>query len=344
MSMRRKSLAWMALALLALSGCGGEDSSRGRRLLNVSYDPTRELYQEMNAAFVAQCESEGLKGVRVEQSHGGSGKQARAVLDGLEADVVTLALGYDIDMLSFQGRLLPGDWATLLPNHSVPSYSTIVLLVRSGNPRQIRDWDDLVRDGVEVITPNPKTSGGARWNYLAALAWATRKYGSRTAALEYLAKLFRHVPVLDTGARGATNTFVRQRKGDVLIAWESEALLAQRELPDEGFEIVYPSLSIKAEPPVAMVTLGVQANGTRELAEKYLLFLYSDAGQAIAARHFYRPFRPEAAQPQDLQRFRDLPMVSIAAEFGGWMTAHAEHFANGGTFDQIMAARNAATP
>lgn len=332
-----KRFLTMAAALLLLAGCGdGNQEKQARKLLNVSYDPTRELYQEINAAFVAQCTQEGLTGVSVEQSHGGSGKQARAVLDGLEADVVTLALGYDIDILAFQGHLLDEQWASRLPNNSTPYYSTIVFLVRKGNPKGIKDWDDLVKDGVEVITPNPKTSGGARWNYLAALAWGTRKYGSEKAALEYMSKLFRHVPVLDTGARGATNTFVKQRKGDVLIAWENEALLSCRENPDDGLEIVWPSLSIKAEPPVALVDSSVDMHGNRSLAENYLKFLYSDAGQEIVARHFYRPTKPSAALPEDLARFRDMPMVTIDEEFGGWVSATAQHFASGGTCDQAM--------
>lgn len=326
----------MSLAMLWLfAGCGPEEG-RERTLLNVSYDPTREFYQEINQAFVTQCASEGIHGVKLEQAHGGSGKQVRAVLDGLDADVVTLALGYDIDILAKYGKMLPADWASRLPNNSSPYYSTIVFLVRRGNPKTIRDWDDLVKPGVEVLTPNPKTSGGARWNYLAAWAWARRRFGSDEGARSYLRELFRHVPVLDTGARGSTNTFVHQEKGDVLLAWENEALLAQRERVEAGYEIVYPSVSIKAEPPVALVDLCVDLHRNRGLAEKYLQFLYSDMGQRIAARHYFRPYRREPCVAEDLARFRDVLMVTIDDEFGGWMKAHEVHFANSGSFDEVM--------
>ncbi len=325
--------------LLSFFGCSDSEEPSALSLLNVSYDPTRELYQALNKAFVEQCDHEGLSGVVVEQSHGGSGKQARAVLDGLEADVVTLALGYDIDVLCSQGHLIPADWQSRLPHNSSPFYSTIVFLVRRGNPKGIADWGDLIHDGVEVITPNPKTSGGARWNYLAAWAWAERKYGSEAAAQDFLATLFSHVPVLDTGARGATNTFIQQGKGDVLLAWENEALLVLRDYPDQGCEIVHPSLSIRAEPPVALVDANADAHGSRSLAEKYLNFLYTDTAQAIGAAQFYRPIRPEAAAAEDMARFRPLAMVSID-DFGGWSAAHAKHFAADGIYDHLPRKRN----
>ncbi|MBR4900713.1 MAG: sulfate ABC transporter substrate-binding protein, partial [Victivallales bacterium] len=270
-------------------------------------------------------------------SHGGSGKQARAVIDGLEADVVTLALGYDIDILSTQAKLLPADWQERLPEHSTPYYSTVVFLVRKGNPKAIHDWGDLVKDGVEVITPNPKTSGGARWNYLAAWAWADRQFNHDEAKIiDYMKQLFQHVPVLDTGARGSTLTFAQRAKGDVLLAWENEALLALREYPKEEFEIVCPSISILAEPSVAIVDVNIEKHGTKQLAKDYLDFLYTPAAQAICAKHFYRASRPQTVDAALLAPFKELTLVNIRDEFGGWAKAHAKHFASDALFDQII--------
>ncbi|WP_075213917.1 sulfate ABC transporter substrate-binding protein [Mongoliimonas terrestris] len=306
-------------------------------ILNVSYDPTRELYKEFNAAFAADWQAKGGEAVTIEMSHGGSGKQARSVIDGLNADVVTLALEADINAIAEATGKIPANWRTLLPNQSAPYTSTIVFLVRKGNPKGIVDWGDLVKDGVEVITPNPKTSGGARWNYLAAWAWADKEYGGdREKILAYQRELFRHVPVLDTGARGSTTTFVQRQIGDVLLAWENEAFLALKEFGEDAFEIVVPSISVKAEPPVALVDGNVDAKGTREVASAYLDFLYTDVGQQLAAKHFYRPSRPEAVAPADLERFPATELVSIDSDlFGGWVKAQPEHFGDGGIFDQI---------
>ena len=304
-------------------------------LLNASYDPTRELYRAVNAEFSAQWRSQTGRRVSINTSHGGSGAQARAVLDGLPADVVTLALASDIDALAARG-LLAADWATRLPNNATPYTSTIVFLVRHGNPKGIRDWADLVRPGIAVITPNPKTSGGARWNYLAALGWAMRQPGATPASGEaYLKSLFAHVPVLDTGARGATNTFVQRGLGDVLLAWENEALLARTELGPGKFDIVYPSVTIVAEPPVAVVDSVVDRRGSRAVADAYLNFLYTPEAQEIAARHHFRPRSPEVAA-RHAAEFPPLETFDIGA-FGGWTRAQAEHFADGGTFDRIVA-------
>jgi sulfate transport system substrate-binding protein len=305
-------------------------------LLNVSYDPTREFYKAVNAAFTESWLKESGKPVKLEQSHGGSGKQARSVLDGLQADVVTLALAYDIDALAVQGKLLPTNWQGRLPKNSAPYTSTIVFLVRAGNPRNIKDWGDLLNPGVSVITPNPKTSGGARWNYLAAWAWASKNRGGREGALAYLRDLFKRVQVLDSGARGSTTTFCQRGIGDVFLAWENEAFLSQKEFPDKHFEIVVPSLSILAEPPVAVVDVVADKHGTRKVAEAYLRFLYSAEGQKLAARHFFRPSSPELAEPADMTRFTPLQVVTIDQEFGGWAKAQKEHFDEGGTFDRIM--------
>jgi sulfate transport system substrate-binding protein len=303
-------------------------------LLNVSYDPTRELYQDFNAAFARQYQAKTGEKVTIKQSHGGSGKQARTVIDGLDADVVTLALASDIDAIADIGKLLPANWQTRLPNNSTPYTSTIVFLVRKGNPKRVRDWDDLVKPGIAVITPNPKTSGGARWNYLAAWAYARRKLGGDDAARGFVTQLYRNVPVLDSGARGATTTFVERGIGDVLLAWENEALLAQQAYGADRFEIVAPSLSILAEPPVAVVDRNVDRRRTRAAAEAYLRYLYTDEGQEIVARHFYRPTDPKVVQ-RYAARFPRIDLVTIDGAFGGWRDATRVHFADGGTFDRI---------
>ena len=306
------------------------------QLLNVSYDPTREFYQDVNKEFAAQWKQKTGDDLKILASHGGSGKQARSVIDGLEADVVTLALGYDIDSIAEKGKLLPLKWQSRLPLNSTPYTSTIVFLVRSGNPKAIRDWGDLAKPGVSVITPNPKTSGGARWNYLAAWAWAQKQYGGDQAKIQaYLTKLFRNVPVLDTGARGSTTTFVNRRIGDVLIAWENEAQLALKEAGGKGFKIVVPSLSIRAEPPVAVVDKVVDRRGTRKVAEAYLNFLYSAKGQQLAAKHHFRPALANLVSAEALKAFPSLQLVTIDKDFGGWKKAQATHFADGGTFDLI---------
>ena len=303
-------------------------------LLNVSYDPTRELYVEFNKAFAAKWQTETGRSVNVRQSHGGSGKQARSVVDGLAADVVTLALAYDIDAVADAG-LLPKDWQSRLPENSSPYTSTIVFLVRKGNPKGIKDWNDLVKDGVSVITPNPKTSGGARWNYLAAWAYSLENEGNDPAkAQDFVARLFKNVPVLDTGARGSTVTFTQREQGDVLLAWENEAFLAIKEFGEDKLEIVVPSLSILAEPPVAVVDSVVDKKGTRKIAEAYLQFLYTREGQEIAARNYYRPRLPEVAKQYENQ-FANVKLVTIDGVFEGWRKAQEKHFADGGIFDQI---------
>jgi sulfate transport system substrate-binding protein len=327
MSIRRFALAALASALIA-------GPAAAQTLLNVSYDPTRELYTDFNAAFNKHWQAQGNEAVTIQQSHGGSGKQARAVIDGLRADVVTLALAGDIDELYKLGKLIPENWQERLPNASTPYTSTIVFLVRKGNPEGIKDWDDLVKPGVEVITPNPKTSGGARWNLLAAWAFAQQKYGSEEKAKEFVAKLYKNVPVLDTGARGSSVTFINNGIGDVLLAWENEAYLALKEEGGKNFEIVAPSLSILAEPPVAVVDQNVDKKGTRKVAEAYLNYLYSDEGQRLAAKHFYRPRNQEIAK-EFSQQFSDLKLVTIDGDFGGWKTAQPKFFNDGGIFDQI---------
>ena len=311
-------------------------------LLNVSYDPTRELYQAVNAAFARQYQAKTGEKVTIRQSHGGSGKQARTVIDGLDADVVTLALASDIDAIVDIGKLLPANWQARLPHNSTPYTSTIVLLVRKGNPKGIKDWDDLVKPGVQVVTANPKTSGGARWNYLAAWGYANAKFGGDQAKVkDFVTNLYRNVPVLDSGARGSTTTFAQRGIGDVLIAWENEAFLALNELGADKFAMVVPSISIKAVPPVALVDGNVDEKGTRKVAEAYLQFLYSDAGQKIIAHSFYRPVNPKAADPADLQRFPSLKLFSIDdPEFGGWAKVQPMHFADGGVFDQIYKPSN----
>ncbi|MEP6572405.1 MAG: sulfate ABC transporter substrate-binding protein [Gemmatimonadota bacterium] len=308
-------------------------------LLNVSYDPTRELYQAVNSAFAPVWKARTGQDLVVKQSHGGSGKQARSVIDGLEADVVTLALAYDIDEISEKAGLLPATWQSRLPQNSTPYTSTIVLLVRKGNPKKIRDWDDLARPGISVITPNPKTSGGARWNYLAAWGYALRKNGGDQAkAKAFVASVYRNVPVLDAGARGSTTTFVERGIGDVLIAWENEALLAVNELGKDKFEVVVPSVSILAEPPVAVVDKVAKKHGTQAVAQAYLEFLYSDAGQEIAAKNYYRP-RNAAVAARYAAQFPRITLFTIDEVFGGWKKAQPAHFGDGGLFDQIYEVR-----
>ena len=303
-------------------------------LLNVSYDPTREFYQEYNQAFARNWLAKTGEKAVIKQSHGGSGKQGRAVIDGLDADVVTLALASDINAIAEHAKLLPKDWQARLPNNSTPYTSTIVFLVRKGNPKGIKDWDDLAKPGVAVITPNPKTSGGAQWNYLAAWEFAKRKFGSEAKAKEFVTALYRNVPVLDSGARGSTTTFVERGVGDVLLAWENEAFLSLKEFGPDKFEIVAPSLSILAEPPVAVIDRNVDKKGTRKVAEAYLRYLYSDEGQEIAVRNFYRPTDPKIAAKY-ANKFPKLTLVTIDGAFGGWPNATRTHFADGGTFDQI---------
>src|SRR5687767_15262246 len=305
-------------------------------LLNVSYDPTRELYADYNKAFTAYWKKKSGQDVSVRQSHGGSGKQARTVIDGLQADVVTLALAYDIDALVKQGKLLPANWQARLPNNSSPYTSTIVFLVRKGNPKKIKDWGDLARPGVSVITPNPQASGGARWNYLAAYAWALRQPGGSDATAQaYIGKLYKNVPVLDTGARGSTTTFAQRGIGDVFVSWENEAYLATEELGPGKFEIIYPSLSILAEPPVAVVDKVALRRGTADVARAYLEYLYSKEAQEIIAKHHYRPRDSEIAA----KYAKDFPKIEMVAikDFGGWGKAQKDHFGDGGIFDKIYA-------
>jgi sulfate transport system substrate-binding protein len=308
------------------------------KLLNVSYDPTRELYQDINAAFAKQWKAKTGQDVSIQQSHGGSGKQARSVIDGLEADVVTLALAYDVDAVANSG-LIAKNWQARLPNNSSPYTSTIIFLVRTGNPKKIRDWDDLTRSGVAVVTPNPKTSGGARWNYLAAWGYALRKFGNDpNKAKDFVSRIYKNVPILDTGARGATVTFVERGIGDVLIAWENEALLAVKQLGDKGeFQIVAPSLSILAEPPVAVVDKVTNKRKTVQAATAYLQYLYTPEGQEIAARHYYRP-RNQAVAAKYAAQFPKVQLFTIDQVFGGWTKAQKTHFDDGGVFDQIYGA------
>lgn len=324
----RNSLTALALVFTAI--IGATSAADAQNLLNVSYDPTRELYREFNEAFSKHRADAGKPAPTIEVSHGGSGSQARSVVDGLDAQVVTLALASDIDRIAESGKL-PTDWQSKLPHNSSPYTSTIVFLVREGNPKGLKDWGDLVQDGVEIITPNPKTSGGARWNYLAAWAWA-EKNGQNPQ--EFVGKLYGQVPVLDSGARGATNTFVQREVGDVLLAWENEAYLALAELGDDAFDIVVPSLSILAEPPVALVEANIKTDEQRELATDYLNYLYSPEGQAIAFKNYYRAWDASAANPEDVARFPKLDLVTIE-DFGGWAKAQPEHFGDGGIFDQI---------
>lgn len=337
--MRTRLLAAGAFAFLTLVAnagtAGAQAAPKPVTLLNVSYDPTRELYEDFNKAFATYWKGKTGQDVTIRQSHGGSGKQARSVIDGLGADVVTLALAFDIDQIAEKGGVLPTNWQSRLPNNSSPYTSTMVLLVRKGNPKGIKDWGDLAKPGVSVITPNPKTSGGARWNYLAAWAWALRQPGGTDAtAKAFVAKLYKNVPVLDAGARGSTTTFVERGIGDVLIAWENEALLAIKELGPGKFEIVAPSLSILAEPPVTVVDKVAAKHGTTAVAKAYLEYLYTETGQEIAARNFYRPRLASVAAKYERQ-FPRIALVTVDEVFGGWKTATATHFADGALFDQI---------
>lgn len=322
-----------ALAALVI-GTSGVLHAAEVNLLNVSYDPTRELYVQYNAAFAKYWLAKTGDTVTVKQSHGGSGKQARGVIDGLEADVVTLALAYDIDSISEKGKLLSADWQSKLAKNSTPYTSTIVFLVRKGNPKKIKDWDDLVRSGLSVITPNPKTSGGAQWNFLAAYEFAKRKYGSEEKAKEFVSKLYKNVPVLDSGARGSTTTFVERGVGDVFISWENEAFLAVKELGPDKFDIVVPSLSILAEPPVAVVEKNAKRHKTTEVAKAYLEYLYSEEGQDIAGKNYYRPTDPKIAAKYASQ-FPKVELFTINEAFGGWQNASKKFFQDGGVFDQI---------
>jgi len=347
----RWALAWVAV--LAVAGCGpsaasapgdaaGDSAAKQVKppvtLLNVSYDPTRELYAEFNQQFAQHWHEQTGQRVTVEQSHGGAGMQARAVIDGLKADVVTLALAYDIDQVSRLSGLMPADWQSRLPHNSCPYTSTIVFLVRKGNPKGIMDWDDLVQPGVEVITPNPKTSGGARYNYLAAWGYALRHNGQdETKAREFVAELYRNVPVLDSGARGSTTTFVQRKIGDVLLAWENEALLAIQELGPDEVEMVVPSVSILAEPPVTVIDKNAAAHGAFDAATAYLEYLYSPVGQQLAAKHFYRPSEPDYVDAALLKQFPKLTLFTVDEVFGSWAQAQAKHFNDGGTFDFIYA-------
>jgi sulfate transport system substrate-binding protein len=330
------SAAALAVATLAACSGGTKPSGKGVELTNVSYDPTRELYQAINPAFAAAWKAKTGQDVTFRMSHGGSGKQSRAIIDGLEADVATLALAYDVDAIAQKGKLLPTNWQTLLPQNSAPYTSTIVFLVRKGNPKGIHDWADLVKPGVQVITPNPKTSGGARWNFLAAWAYGRQSGGSDAAAEGYVKKLFANVPVLDSGARGSTTTFVERGIGDVLIAWENEALLSQKKLGQGQFEIVAPSLSILAEPSVAVVTQNAKKHGTEEAARAYLEYLYTPAAQAAIAQNFYRPRDPKVAA-QYAAQFPQMNLVTIDKDFGGWGAAQKTFFDDGGVFDRIYA-------
>jgi sulfate/thiosulfate-binding protein len=331
-----KSFLKIALgSLLFWMGCSSPPSSNALSLLNVSYDPTREFYQEFNTSFVKYWKEKSGQEVLIKQSHGGSGKQARAVIDGLEADVVTLALAFDIDSIAERSELLPKNWQSRLSDNSSPYTSTIVFLVRKGNPKQIKDWEDLIKPGVSVITPNPKTSGGARWNYLAAWGYALKKNGGEEAkAKDFITQLYKNVPVLDSGARGSTTTFVERGIGDVLLAWENEAFLAVKEQGADKFEIVVPSVSILAEPPVTLVDKNVDKHKTRTVAQAYLEYLYSPEGQDLAAKYFYRPRTPAVAA-RYANLFPKIPLFTIDELFGGWAKAQKTHFADGGVFDQI---------
>lgn len=331
---RRVVVLLLCAVSVFLGGCDG--GKKERHLLNVSYDPTREFYSEFNKEFCAYWQRSKGETVRISQSHGGSGKQARSVRFGLPADVVTLALEPDIDFIAKEGRRLPEDWIQKFPYRSTPFTSTIVFLVRKGNPRQILDWADLEKPGIQVITPNPKTGGGARWNYLAAWAWAERELGGNPPRLrEYIRRVLANVPVWDSGARGAANTFAQRGIGDVLITWENEAFLLLRESGADAFELVMPSVSLVARPPVAVVEENAKRRGTLDLATEYLQFLYSPAGQRLAARHFYRPAFPEHADPADMERFQKAELITLESIFGSWEKAQKTHFSNGGTFDQL---------
>lgn len=334
MMMKRKQLL-QALGVVAVAAYSSWAAAQATAvtLLNVSYDPTRELYSEYNAAFAKHWKAQTGQDVTIKQSHGGSGKQARSVIDGIDADVVTLALAGDVDALYKNGGLIPKDWQKRLPHNSAPYTSTIVLVVRQGNPKGIKDWDDLVKPGISVITPNPKTSGGARWNYLAAWEFAKRKYGGDAKARDFVASLYKNVPVLDTGARGSSVTFAQRNQGDVLISWENEAHLLEKEFGNK-VDIVYPSISILAEPPVTVVDKNLDRKGTRKVAEAYLNYLYTEEGQDIAGKNFYRPISAKA-QAKYVKQLPKLPLFTIEQAFGGWAKADKDHFADGASFDQI---------
>lgn len=333
--MKNRRLVLQALSAIALAGAFPTSQAQAPiTLLNVSYDPTRELYVEFNAAFAKHWKATTGQDVTIKQSHGGSGKQARSVIDGLEADVVTLALAGDVDALNKQAQLIPPNWQKRLPHNSSPYTSTIVLVVRQGNPKGIKDWDDLVKPGIGVITPNPKTSGGARWNYLAAWEFAKRKYGSEAKAKEFVTKLYANVPVLDSGARGSSVTFAQRNQGDVFISWENEAYLLKKEFGAK-VDIVYPSISILAEPPVTVVDKNVDRKGTRKVAEVYLQYLYSDEGQEIAGKNFYRPIN-EKIKAKFEKSLPKIPLFTIEQAFGGWDKAAKDHFADGAVYDQIF--------
>ncbi len=332
---QKQHILFLTLALFTLGFIAPRGAFAGVDLLNVSYDPTRELYQDYNTVFSKYWKTKSGEDIAIKQSHSGSGTQARSVIDGLEADVVTLALAYDIDAIHDRAKLIPETWQKRLPHNSSPYTSTIVFLVRKGNPQKIKDWNDLIKPGISVITPNPKTSGGARWNYLAAWGYALKlKGGSEASAKDFVTKLFKNVPVLDSGARGSTNTFVQRGLGDVLLAWENEAFLAINELGKDKFEIVVPSLSILAEPPVTVVDKVVDKKGTRKVAEEYLKYLYTAAGQQIAAKHYYRPLDKKVAG-RYVQGFPKVKLITIDEGFGGWRAAQQKHFSDGGSFDQI---------
>ena len=338
--MSSRSIILSGVAGLALS-LGLAGTAGAATLLNVSYDPTRELYKDINKAFADEWKARTGETVTIQASHGGSGAQARSVIDGLKADVVTLALAADIDAIASKTGRIAADWQTRLPAHSAPYTSTVVLLVRKGNPKAIKDWDDLAKPGISVVTPNPKTSGGARWNFLAAWGYALKSSGGDPKkAQDFVAAIFKNAPVLDAGSRGATVSFAQRGLGDVLIAWENEAFLASEEFGRDKFDIVVPSVSVLCEPPVAVVDANVDQKGTRKEAEAYLQFLYSPAGQKIVAHDFYRPIHPEAADPADLARFPKLDLLTVDKDFGGWTKAQATYFADGGVFDQIQAANH----
>jgi sulfate transport system substrate-binding protein len=331
----KTTIRLIAAGLLGAASLAGAGTASAQvKLLNVSYDPTRELYQDVNKAFGEKWKRETNQTIEINQSHGGSGKQARSVIDGLGADVVTLALAYDIDAIVEKSGRIGADWAKRLPNNATPFTSTVVFVVRKGNPRNIHDWDDLVKPGTSVVTPNPKTSGGGRWSYLAAWAWAEQKLGGAAKAREYVAKLYKNVPVLDSGARGSTITFAQRGIGQVLLAWENEAEMLVKEMGKDKFEVIYPTVSILAEPPVAVVDKNVDKHGTRAAAEAYLKFLYTPEGQELGARHHYRP-RDPAVFARHAADFPKLKLISVDQGFGGWQNAHKTHFADGAIFDQI---------
>ncbi|MDT8372198.1 MAG: sulfate ABC transporter substrate-binding protein [Gammaproteobacteria bacterium] len=337
--MKLKTILKTLPLALSLAVVSANTLAKDIEILNVSYDPTREFYKDLNPIFADYWKQRTGDSLTINQSHGGAGKQARAVRDGLEADVVTLALAYDLDAIAEKTGIFNADWQADLPNNSAPYTSTIVFLVRKGNPKQIKDWDDLVKPGVEVITPNPKTSGGARWNYLAAWGYAEDKYGSKEKAKEFVSKIYKNVPVLDSGARGSTNTFVQRGIGDVLLAWENEAFLAVNELGPEEFELIVPSVSILAEPPVTVVDKIAEIHGVKDAAEAYLAYLYSPTAQRLAAKHYYRPVLPALADSKDVARFPKVNTFTVNEKFGNWQNAQKTHFNDGGVFDSFYSVK-----